>query len=328
MSGYFVISLDFELAWGLFDHPDIYQRQKVFLNTIEVVPRILESTVEYQVNITWAVVGMLMLEDWDVWDAFRRSIKDKLPRYVNRKLDPFDFGDSARKKMDKRCFFAPELVKAISQIDGQELGTHTFSHYYCLEQGQTKEHFETDLTLAINAAKSFNCCPTSLVFPRNQFQKEYLRASRDKGITAVRTNPDVFYWRHPKRKSLSDKVLRTADAYLPFRFKGYSWNQILEKEGVLLQPASRFLRPHSQSKIANILRLKRVKSEMSHAAKNGLIYHLWWHPHNFGRNPDYSLETFDEILKHYRFLRKEFGFESKNMGQISQEFQSRICKDL
>ena len=33
-----------------------------------------------------------------------------------------------------------------------ELGTHTFSHYYCLEEGQTAEQFKADIEAAIKIA--------------------------------------------------------------------------------------------------------------------------------------------------------------------------------
>ena len=45
----------------------------------------------------------------------------------NERQDPYHFGLS--------------LVRRIKDCPHQEIGTHTFSHYYCLEDGQTPEHF-------------------------------------------------------------------------------------------------------------------------------------------------------------------------------------------
>lgn len=45
------------------------------------------------------------------------------------------------------------------------------------------------------------------------------------------------------------------------------------------------LRPYSAAlKSLEPLKLKRITSELDCAAQEGLIYHLWWHPHNFGVN--------------------------------------------
>ena len=31
------------------------------------------------------------------------------------------------------------------------------------------------------------------------------------------------------------------------------------------------------------LRLRRILDDLTYAAKQRLVYHLWWHPHNFGQ---------------------------------------------
>ena len=45
------------------------------------------------------------------------------------------------------------------------------------------------------------------------------------------------------------------------------------------------------SEIINSLRLNRIKNEIIQAAKAGEIYHLWWHPHNFGIDPEGAIKT-------------------------------------
>ena len=63
----------------------------------------------------------------------------------NEERDPFHYGQS--------------LLEKISRYEGQEISTHTFSHYYCLEDGQTAEQFEADLkaSLKVNAASWSSC---------------------------------------------------------------------------------------------------------------------------------------------------------------------------
>ena len=82
--------------------------------------------------------------------------------------------------------------------------------------------------------------------------------------------------------------------------------------------ASRFLRPYERNTILRHAKLTRIKKEMTDAAKKNEVYHLWWHPHNFGQNPIKSLEDLTQILEHYQVCQQQFGFESANMGELGE----------
>jgi hypothetical protein len=90
----------------------------------------------------------------------------------------------------------------------------------------------------------------------------------------------------------------------------------VEKGKPLSQKASRFLRPYSNNKLLNGLKLKRIKSEMTFAAKNNEIYHLWWHPHNFGNNPGENIADLKEILNHYSGCNEKYGLQSVTMNEV------------
>lgn len=66
------------------------------------------------------------------------------------------------------------------------------------------------------------------------------------------------------------------------------------------------------------LRLRRIKKEMVHAAKKGEMYHLWWHPHNFGANIEENLHMLEEICKCYKELYLKYGFSSYNMNEFER----------
>ena len=66
--------------------------------------------------------------------------------------------------------FSPEVILKISKVTGQEIGTHTFSHYYCSEKGQSIDEFDCDIESAVKIAKKFDLDINSLVFPRNQYK--------------------------------------------------------------------------------------------------------------------------------------------------------------
>jgi hypothetical protein len=57
--------------------------------------------------------------------------------------------------------------------------------------------------------------------------------------------------------------------------------------------ASRFLRPYApRLRAIEPLRRARIKDSMTHAAKRGEIFHLWWHPHNVSVDQEKTLQCF------------------------------------
>ena len=109
---------------------------------------------------------------------------------LTERQDPYHFGLS--------------LVRRIKECPHQEIGTHTFSHYYCLEDGQTRETFRADLEAARRSAARLGITLRSLVFPRNQFSADYLGICREAGIEAVRGNQQFWLFRS---KGESDETL-------------------------------------------------------------------------------------------------------------------------
>lgn len=313
MKGKLVISLDFELVWGIFDHIQLEQKQAYFENTLTVVPQLLQCFEKHKMAVTWATVGMLFNRNWEEWLSNQPEQK---PSYANFKLNAYAYGLAHQSAGFDRYFFAPDLIKRIIQTPLQELATHTYSHYYCLEEGQTVTQFEHDLDLAIKMANQVGVNLQSLVFPRNQWNEVYIKSCAARNITQLRSNPADWYWRDTANASLATKLFRTGDAYLPLGSKSYTSEKV--KVGIVTaQPASRFLRPHHSVGLLNSLRLNRIKSEMLAAAKRGEIYHLWWHPHNFGDHPKESMEALQEIAKWYSHLQAKFGFESVTMADLS-----------
>lgn len=311
-NGTLVISLDFELVWGLFDHIEITDKVSYFNNTLEVIPQILSVFEKNMIHATWATVGMLFNENWEEWHS---NIPEVIPTYERKELDAYEYGKKHQKSGLEKFFFAPHLIKKIRSVTGQEIGTHTYSHYYCLEKGQTKAQFEADSNQAIKVAQKMDIELKSLVFPRNQFNTDYLEICYKKGIETVRSNPNFWYWDTTLKETLVVKLVRTADAYLPLGTKSYL-AETLVKDNVLSQPASRFLRPQHSIALLNSSRLNRIKSEMIQAAKNGEVYHLWWHPHNFGVDVENSIKTLQAIVETFKFCSETYGMQSLTMKEL------------
>lgn len=314
MNSKFIISLDFELLWGVFDVVDYESKKLYFMQTREVIPEILRLFRIHEVHATWATVGMLFNNNWEEWE---NNIPKILPNYEKRELSAYEFGNSIKSNSTEEFCFAPDLIQEIAHTPGQELATHTYSHYYCLEKGQTAESFDMDLEKAVTVASALNVELKSLVFPRNQFAPQYLHFCNKHGIRNVRTNPDSWYWRDVNSNSVLGKIGRTVDAYLDFGRKSYPVREFLKIENQPLeQKASRFFRPVEGNRVLRKLKLKRILSEMEWAAKNKEVYHLWWHPHNFGDRPKDSLDDLKIILDHFSRLKNRYDVQSYTMAEL------------
>lgn len=314
-TGKFIISLDFELHWGAPEIWELSAKRNCFDETRKSIPKVLALFKEYNIHATWATVGFLFAKSKAQAEAF---FPLKKPSYSNQHLNYYNLfaqGLVGENEDDDPYHFAPSLIQEIIDTPGQEMATHTFSHYYCNENGQSIEEFELDLKAAQNIAKeNFQIELQSIVFPRNQFNEKYITVAKKNGIKVVRSNPDVWFW---KSNSKIVPLFRALDTLMPISVS-LTFDSVSSKDGVLLLPASRFLRPYiAKEKAIQNLKIARIKNEMSFAARNNKSYHLWWHPHNFGDNPQENMQILEDIVKHFKKLNAEFGFESKTMLEMS-----------
>lgn len=303
MSPAVVISLDFELRWGLLDvlGHDLTRYRGNLEGVREVVPRLLELFRREEVRATWAVVGALACSGWDEW----RARAPAWPRYRDASLT----WDEAYARADPagRLYFAPELVDQVARAPGQELGSHTFSHLYLGEPGVTGADARADAqAMAALFQERWRRAPRSFVFPRNQVAHTAELAQA--GITAWRENPHPFFWRHNlgAAQPLPVRALRLADALAP-----------LGRRAAPAQAhrASYFVRFGLREPLWR-LHLRRIAADARRLA-DGEALHLWWHPHNLGAAPARGVARAGELLDAVRVAsRGQARFAS--MGEAIQ----------
>jgi hypothetical protein len=86
----------------------------------------------------------------------------------------------------------------------------------------------------------------------------------------------------------------------------------------LCLPASRLLRSYNPREyFLNDWKIERIKKEMERAARRQEVYHLWWHPHNFGNYPEQSMAGLERILQHYDNCRQQYGMQSLTMSETA-----------
>ena len=315
MVGRLIISLDFELLWGVRDTEDRQSYGQNILGAREAIPRMLDMFAAEGIRATWATVGFLFCETKEELLAF---LPEERPAFRNPRLSNYSYIDEVGP--DERrdpYFFGASLVDRIARTPGQEIGTHTLSHTYCLEDGQTVDALRADLRAALSLAERRGLTLKSIVFPRNQYSDESLAVCKAIGLTHFRGNAKGWAYRAlpGAGQTRPRRAVRLLDAY-----SGALGMQLCEPathNGLVDVPASRFLRPCA-GRLAPLhpLHLATIKRGMTAAAEQGKGYHLWWHPHNFGRELEANLQGLAQILGHFRALRDRFGMVSCAMADI------------
>jgi peptidoglycan/xylan/chitin deacetylase (PgdA/CDA1 family) len=312
-NGIFVISLDFELFWGVWDVTTKERYGANILGVREVIPQLLNLFDGYNIRATFATVGFLFAKDKKDLNTYLPAIK---PCYSNENYNVYakELVSVGNNDVDDPYHFGYTLFEQLKQSN-HEIGTHTFCHYYCLEEGQSPEDFDADIKAAKNIAETNNIKLSSIVFPRNQINEEYLSILKANGINVYRGNPTS--WIYKPRKFTAEvlfiRLCRLLDTYLPI--SGYNTHVINNQRALPVNiPASRFLKPYNK-RLAWLekIKLKRIMNEMTKAAQKNELYHLWWHPHNFGVNIAENVANLTSILAHFKKLEKQYGFKNLTM---------------
>jgi peptidoglycan/xylan/chitin deacetylase (PgdA/CDA1 family) len=312
--GALVISLDFELHWGVRDHTPLDEAERARLLAARAcIPRILDLFEEFSVHATWAVVGLLFARSKEEAEAFT----PEQPNYLDARLNPYreQLGTDER---DDPFHFAPSLIAQIAARRGQEIASHSFAHYYCMEEGQTAAHFEADLKSAVAIAANSGYTVRSYVFPRNQVKPGYLASLERSGIRAYRGNESVGI---KKAESFAEqrrpwkRIGRLLDSFMDMHGdQTIAWPDRLALTSI---PASRYLRPyHPAFRYLEPCLLRRIRKAMMQAAEHGEIFHLWWHPEDFAGSSDENLRVLRRVLEMFDSYRAHCGMISLSMTDV------------
>ncbi len=315
-SGAFTISLDFELMWGVYDSRSMDEYGPNILGTRRGIEGMLRLFERHDVGATWAAVGLLFCHDKsEMQDRLQKSgltlEHPKLMEYIETQVgndvqsDPYHFGT--------------DILTGLRQAPRQEIASHSFSHYGLLEPYASGEGFLADMRATKAIFNDLGVVLDSYIFARNQVDVRYLSVLADTGIKAFRGCPEQALYR-PRPPSKQNQWMRFAklvDSYVPLT--DLSVKKLPSAHQMINTVASRFLRPcNVHAGPVNRMQTKRIKWEMSKAARKNNFYHLWWHPHNFGMNTEQNLATLDELLSHYQFLKETYNWPNRNMSELAK----------
>jgi len=278
-----VLSLDFELRWGVLDRVanDLTAYRKHLDGEADAVHGMLACFAAHGLRATWAVVGAVACDGWDEWTVRAPA----WPRYLDKTL-AFDRNYRAADPKGT-LYFAPRLVEAV-RAAGHELASHTFSHVYFREPGFVRRDAEADTAAVQKLFRDrWGTRARSFVFPRNQVAFTDVLTAH--GFRAWRENPDAPYWNATTdaEQRLWSRAQRLVDSVVPFG------NRATDHVGAR-QTASHFVRFELPSALWK-LHVHRIVTDARRTGP-GAVLHLWWHPHNLGAAPRATLARLDELL--------------------------------
>ena len=314
ISGALVISLDYELMWGVRDHATRESYGPNVLGARKAIPMLLDLFYERGIKATWATVGALLCDSKDELLARAKAISGD--GCVLSRLD--DIGPDERRDP---YYFGASLARLIASCPGQEIGTHTFSHRCALEPGETVKSFSADVVGALAQLREWQIPCKSIVFPRNQYEQGVLAACRSLGLTHFRgTETSWYYSPAPgSRQTKARRACRLIDSYVNFSGPNVTSSRNSTGGPLINVASSRFLRPFSKGLFPlEGLRLRRMERAMRVAAQTGATFHLWWHPENFGTDTSENMSMLINVLDRFERLRDEYGMQSRAMYEIGQ----------
>ena len=320
MNGRFIISLDYELLWGLsgWNNNQITEYLSHIQQANFALREILNLLEKYDVKVTIAFVGCM---NFQTEEELLTTMNSWEPQYKRQLFSAFSsVVPYARQKNAMNYLFATKYIEELSHKSLVELGSHTFSHYYCLEEGSNPMDFRQDIKHVVQNARKSRIHLSTIIFPRNQVSDDYLLICAKEGFTHYRGMLNTGLYKSEKTQSrYSIKgALRFLDAYINLSgYQTYTWDSCFDSVLVNV-PGSRFLRPYSKKlRWFEWLKIRRIKQSMEYAAKHGEIFHLWWHPHNFGLDTVNNLDNLEQLCKHYKLLSQKYAYKSCFISEIT-----------
>jgi peptidoglycan/xylan/chitin deacetylase (PgdA/CDA1 family) len=279
-TGYFLFSLDTELAWGYFDLDRL--RCKMFSTdgsrerrSIELVLDVLE---EFNIIATWAIVGHLFYERCEKCDIC--PILDWKGKY--RSFEEVY-------ETNKPLWYGADIIETLLTRGSQhEIAFHGYTHEVFDENTMSEEEAKTEIEEWLRISKRKNITPQTVIFPRGKIS--HLDLFKEYGFICYRGEelmPEMY------SLPLIGRVFRRLYYYLSALSIPQVYEFKVEPSELVNFPSSRWLFGFNR-KVERILdslnlhklRVNRIIQGVKKAADENKIIHIWAHSWEFQTKKD------------------------------------------
>src|SRR5215470_5102026 len=265
MSGKLTISIDLELAWGVWDHltPDDLKLAEEADRPI--CAALIELFERFGVPVTWAVVAALL-----------------------------DRSSAATRPGNAAAWYAPDIIERLVKSEvAHEICSHSGRHPYFdqLSAAQARD----DLEFAKEVHRANGLAFQSFVFPRGA--PGHLELLAEVGLRTC--NFADVGWVETLRHAgqAVGRVANLVDKLLPISPHPAQ----PEKLGDIIHiPKSMLLMGRNGPRrfVLPAVTRRKLKLGLERANRSGGIFHLWFHPSNFYYRREEQLATLASFLEH------------------------------
>lgn len=309
--GVMVVSIDFEMAWGV-----VHRNGRVIYDIDDErswLQQLLGIFDHYGIPATWATVGHLMMNGCGRDDTGVAHPDIIRPRYSWFDGDWFD-QDPCGHVLGSPTWYAPDVVgNILERRVGHEIGCHTFSHIVVGDPGCSVEAFDSELRACERVARAHDVTLRSFVYPRNTIGHvpELVRH----GYTAYRgRRHDPFV-----RFGRAGSMVRLVDRFRPLPA---SVVRPVAEDGIWNMPATCLFSIEGRRWPG--LWMRQMRRRLRHAARHGGLFHVWFHPHNLVRGGRRTLDLFEELLAEAAELRDQGRLETLTMGAYADVLSASV----
>jgi hypothetical protein len=263
--GKLTISIDLELAWGVWDVLTAEQLQMAGTAERPICAALIELFDRYGVPATWAIVAALL-----------------------------DEASSISHPGSKACWFAPDIIeRLVGAKVAHEIGSHSGRHIYF--DNASAAEARADLEFAKDVHSANGLAFGSFIFPRgacghlDQLARVGLHtfSHADVGWTVTARRAGGHAARIAK---LVDKLLPIA----PHPTVARQRDGLIELEKSMLLMGRNGLRRFILPPVTRA----KLQLGLQRARRMGGTFHLWFHPSNFYYRRDEQLATLAWFLEH------------------------------
>jgi peptidoglycan/xylan/chitin deacetylase (PgdA/CDA1 family) len=263
--GKLTISIDLELAWGVWDNLTNEHLQMAEGVERSICAALVEVFDRYEVPATWAIVAALLHE----------PSSSSLPG-------------------SKACWYAPDIVELLAHCKSpHEIGSHGGRHVYfnTLSVPQAQE----DLEFAKEIHRVNGLSYKSFVFPRNAVG--HLDVLCQAGLQTFRGR-DVGWFRSAQKLGRrTGRAANFVDKFLPIAPQPAVADNCC---GLVNIPGSMLLMARNGARrfIFPQITRSKLRRGLRRAQRSGSTFHLWFHPSNFYYRREEQLSTLAWFLAH------------------------------
>jgi peptidoglycan/xylan/chitin deacetylase (PgdA/CDA1 family) len=310
--GVFTISLDFEMIWGTLDLFGPERFRAACEQEREVVVRLLDLFVEYEVPATWCILGHLFLDQCAAENGHKHP-EIVRPSHSWCRSDWFAH-DPGGNEQSAPSFFGRSLVEKVRACPvPQEIGSHGFSHVIFGDPGCSRATAESEIAACMRLARAMGLELSSFAFPRNRIG--HLDVLRQFGFDCYR-GPEPTWYELSARKGVPERLAHLWDV-----FRAATPPVVvpeLTPSGLWNIPGSMIYFPmHGFRRLIPIgRRVRRASRGLDAAARRKRVFHLWFHPTNMVDCMDAMFLGLRTIVEHASALRAAGRLDFLPMGQL------------